>query len=163
MPCITTTCDTGALTVLSKSIFYAWQTGNRMTMCCFFMSDCSTKVSFLFRHEKKEIRRQTQEDTNSACERPAERNKTSRAESGGTWNIKRFVRFVSDDLSCVYWSCVWPWPRALLSHQFLLFFVFVFAKRTASMLARAQKKKAKRKKKVPLQKWRKKGLNIFKY
>lgn len=162
MPCITTTCDTGALTVLSKSIFYAWQTGNRMTMCCFFMSDCSTKVSFLFRHEKKEIRRQTQEDTNSACERPAERNKTSRAESGGTWNIKRFVRFVSDDLSCVYWSCMWPWPRALLSHQFLLFFVFVFAKRTASMLARAQKKE-KRKKKVPLQKWRKKGLNIFKY
>lgn len=144
MPCITTTCDTGALTVLSKSFFYAWQTGNRMTMCCFFMSDCSTKVSFLFRHEKKEIRRQTQEDTNSACERPAERNKTSRAESGGTWNIKRFVRFVSDDLSCVYWSCVWPWPRALLSHQFLLF-CFCFCKKNCKH-ARARPKKRKKKK-----------------
>lgn len=160
MPCITTTCDTGALTVLSKSIFYAWQTGNRMTMCCFFMSDCSTKVSFLFRHEKKEIRRQTQEDTNSACERPAERNKTSRAESGGTWNIKRFVRFVSDDLSCVYWSCMWP--RALLSHQFLLF-CFCFCKKNCKHARARPKKRKKRKKKVPLQKWRKKGLNIFKY
>lgn len=145
MPCITTTCDTGALTVLSKSFFYAWQTGNRMTMCCFFMSDCSTKVSFLFRHEKKEIRRQTQKTQTAPANdlrsetKPAEPKAAARGTSSGL-----FVLYLTTWVVCTEAAC--DRDRVRSSPINFFSFLFLFLQKELQACSRAPKKKKQKEK-----------------
>lgn len=110
------------------------------------VSSCLTvapRFLFFFMMKKRKKNDDRHRRHNSACERPVEQKKNTKKKqpSRKRRHVEHLavVRFVSDDLSCVYWSCMWPWPRVLLSHQFL--FVFFFAKRTASMLARNKKKR----------------------
>lgn len=144
MPCITTTCDTGALTVLSKS-FSTRDRQETVWLCA--VSSCLTvapRFLFFFAMKKKKYddrhkKTQTAPANDLRSEtKPAEPKAAARGTSSGL-----FVLYLTTWVVCTEAAC--DRDRVRSSPINFFSFVFVFAKRTASMLARAQKKRKKKK------------------
>lgn len=162
MPCITTTCDTGALTVLSKS-FSTRDRQETVWLCA--VSSCLTvapRFLFFFAMKKKKYddrhkKTQTAPANDLRSEtKPAEPKAAARGTSSGL-----FVLYLTTWVVCTEAAC--DRDRVRSSPINFFSFLFLFLQKELQACSRAPKKKEKRKKKVPLQKWRKKGLNIFKY
>lgn len=145
MPCITTTCDTGALTVLSKS-FSTRDRQETVWLCA--VSSCLTvapRFLFLFAMKKKKYddrHKKTQtapaKDLRSET-KPAEPKAAARGTSSGL-----FVLYLTTWVVCTEAAC--DRDRVRSSPINFLSFCFCFCKKNCKH-ARARQKKRKKKKK----------------